>query len=266
MPRSRRALIGAALGATLLFLLGGSLLLVLFTARSVDQAPLDAPPTADSAELPSAAPEPLDPDASPPVTTAPPPPNVTDRFAEVDAALGELVGGNVAFNTPERMQLRESRTITLITSPQLDPEALGEKLRERIGGGDPITVEALQIAPLMEAQLEGAMAFEVKPLSPARQPVSRSAPTEWRWSITAQEGGTQALHLTISAIITVDGERFPRSLNVLDRVIEVDVSAAQRLAMFVDGNWQWVMGTIIIPVVVWVWTNRKGAKRKRRST
>jgi hypothetical protein len=96
--------------------------------------------------------------------------------------------------------------------------------------------------------------------------VSRSAPTEWRWSITAQEGGTQALHLTISAIITVDGERFPRSLNVLDRVIEVDVSAAQRLAMFVDGNWQWVMGTIIIPVVVWVWTNRKGAKRKRRST
>ena len=193
----------------------------------------------------------------------PPDPRIRDRFDEVDAALGELVSGNVAFNTPERMRFHESRTITLIASPAMNEESLGEELRERIGGRDPISVEALQIAPLMEARLDGAPAFEVVLLTPGRQPVGRAAPTEWRWSVRADEAGTQTLHLTMNAIVTVDGERFPRSLNVLDRTIEVEITAVQQLGMFVESNWQWVAGTIVIPLGVWWWTNRK--KRRRRS-
>jgi hypothetical protein len=188
---------------------------------------------------------------------------IRDQFDKVDAVLGELVSGNVAFNTPERMGFRESRTITLIASPEMNQESLGARLRERIGGGDPISVEALQIAPLMEARLEGASAFEVIPLTPGRQPVGRAAPTEWRWNVRANEAGTQTLHLTIDAIVTVDGERFPRSLNVLDRRIEVEITAVQQFGMFVESNWQWVAGTIVIPLGVWWWTNRK--KRRVRS-
>ena len=182
----------------------------------------------------------------------------------MDAALEDLVSGNVAFNTPQRMQFRESRTIALIASPKLDATALSEELRQRIGGDDPIAVEALQIAPLMEAQLAGAPAFEVAPLTPTRQPVSRAAPTEWRWNVTANETGTQTLHLTINAIVTVDGERFPRSLNVLDRDIEVEITTMQLVGMFVGENWQWLAGTIVIPLALWLWTNRKGSTRKRR--
>jgi hypothetical protein len=204
-----------------------------------------------------------DPSSVPPAV-APPTPDLKDRFDEVDAALRELVSGNIAFNTPERMQFRESRTIALIASPKLDAAALAGELRERIGGDDPIAAEALQIAPLMEVRLEGAPAFEVVPLTPPRQPVSRAAPTEWRWNVTANETGKQTLHLTINAIVTVDGERFPRSLNVLDRDIEVDITAMQRLGMFVGNNWQWLAGTIVIPLALWLWTNRKGTQRKRR--
>jgi hypothetical protein len=191
---------------------------------------------------------------------------IKDRFDEVDEALAALVKGSIAFNTPDRMQFRESRTIALLASPRLEVAALGEELRERIGGDDPIAVEALQIAPLMEAQLEGAPGFEVTPLTPVRQPVSRAAPTEWRWTVRANEAGRQTLHLTINAIVTVDGERFPRSLNVLNREIEVDITASQRAGMFVEANWQWLAGTIVIPLLLFWWTNRKGRGGKREGS
>jgi hypothetical protein len=156
------------------------------------------------------------------------------------------VVGNVAFNAPERMGFGESRIIALVASPKMDAATLSSELRGRIGGVDPIEVQKLQVAPLMEAQLEGAPAFEITALTPARQPVSRATPTEWRWNARARESGTHALHLTINAIITVDGERFPRSLDVLNREIEVEITAPQRIALFVQANWQWLAGTIVI--------------------
>ena len=189
-----------------------------------------------------------------------------DRFDEVDAALGDLVRGHIAFNSPDRMTFRERRTVTLLASPEMEASALSVELRDRIGGGQPIEVEAVQVAPLMEAQLLGAPAFEVTALTPVRQPVSRAMPTEWRWDVQANQTGTQTLHLTMNAVVTVEGERFPRSIAVLNREIVVEITTAQRLAGFVERNWQWLAGTIAIPLVVWYWTSRRttrgGGSRK----
>lgn len=190
---------------------------------------------------------------------------IADRFAEVDAALGELVQGRIAFNTPERMSYGESRPVGLVASPTMDAGTLSKELRNRIGGADPVEIATLQIAPLMEARLEGAPSFEVTDLTPVQQPVSGSAPTEWRWTVRAAETGRHQLHLTINAIITVAGERYPRSLDVLNRDIEVDISAGRRIGMFVATNWQWLLGTIFIPLGLWLWNQEHKKKRKRHS-
>jgi hypothetical protein len=186
-----------------------------------------------------------------------------DRFAEVDEALAALVTGRVAFNTPDRMRFGETRAVVLVASPELDASTLTTELRTRIGGADPIAVDTLQISPLMEAQLEGAPAFAVTPLTPLRQPVSRASPTEWRWSVRATETGTHALHLTINAVITIAGEAYPRSLDVFDRSIRVDITSSQRIGMFFENNWQWLLGTIAIPLGVWLWSQRKKATEKK---
>ena len=187
-----------------------------------------------------------------------------DRFAEVDEELGRLVTGHVAFNTPDAMRFGETRAVALVASPELDPSTLSKELRTRIGGNDAIAVDTLQIAPVMEAQLEGASAFAITPLTPLRQPVSRASATEWRWSVRANETGTHALHLTINAVITVAGEAYPRSIDVFDRTIRVDISSSQRIAMFFENNWQWLLGTIAIPLAVWFWSQRKKEKKPRR--
>ncbi len=221
--------------------------------KTVPPAPPTRPATAADGSAPPLRPAP-----------APRPEGLRDRFDDVDAALGELVRGHVAFNTPERMQYRERRTVTLFASPQMDAATLSEELRERIGSGEAVQVEALQVAPLMEAHLEGAPAFEVTALTPGRQPVSRSTPTEWRWDVRASETGTQTLHLTMNAVVTIDGERFPRSLGVLDRDIEVEITATQQVGLFVARNWQWLAGTIVVPLTVWLWSHRNSRRRRGR--
>jgi len=189
---------------------------------------------------------------------------IAARFDEVDAALGELVQGRIAFNTPERMQYGDSRSIALVASPAMDADTLSAELRRRIGSADPIEIASLQIAPLMEARLEGAPAFEIAALTPVQQPVSRSAPTEWRWTVRAAQTGRHQLHLTINAIITVAGERYPRSLDVLNRDIEVEITAGRRIGLFLGANWQWLLGTVVIPLAVWLWSQRRKHAHQRR--
>jgi len=58
-----------------------------------------------------------------------------------------LIAGNVAFNTPERMQLHESCTIALIASAQLEPSTLSSELRQRIGGNDPVAAQGCKSHP-----------------------------------------------------------------------------------------------------------------------
>lgn len=247
--------------ATVLVVAGVAILWLMTGARAVPPPPqTTAPPPADgSAGDPPPPPPP--PPPSPGVPIGRPGP-ITNRFDEVDDALQELIAGNVAFNTPERMQFHESRTIALIASAQLDPATLSQELRQRIGGNDPVAVQGMQIAPLMEAQLVGAPAFEIAALTPTRQPVSRSASTEWRWTVRAAETGRHSLNLTINAVVTVNNENFPRSLNVLNRDIDVYITAPQRVGMFLSGNWQWLVGTVVIPLAVWLWTNRRKQKRR----
>jgi hypothetical protein len=264
---TRRRMLLAALFA-LLSLAGASLLL--FPACG----PSSAPPVPQPAETapPRPAPPPEQPGSGGGGTgfgrggrAGQPPTPIVDRFAEVDAALGELVQGRIAFNTPERMSYGESRPVGLVASPAMDAGALSKELRDRIGGADAVEVATLQIGPLMEARLEGAPAFEVKELTPVQQPVSGSSPTEWRWTVRAAETGRHQLHLTINAIITVAGERYPRSLDVLNRDIEVDISAGRRIGMFVGANWQWLLGTVFIPLALWLWNQKHKKKRKRHS-
>lgn len=248
------------------FVVAAGIVGYLFPTLVVENAP--PPPETTTASRPPPPPSPsVTPDERPSPPSGGPaarPAPVTSRFDEVDEALQELIAGNVAFNTPGRMQFHESRTVALIASAQLDPSALSEELRQRIGGNDPVAVQGVQIAPLMEAQLVGAPAFEVMTLTPTRQPVSRAAPTEWRWTVRAAETGKHTLNLTINAVVTVDNERFPRSLNVLNRDIEVYITGPQRIEMFLSGNWQWLLGTIVIPLAVWLWSNRRKQRRRRK--
>jgi hypothetical protein len=110
----------------------------------------------------------------------------------------------------------------------------------------------------MEARLSGTN-FSILALAPEVQAVTWNEPTEWRWEVRPTEAGSQALHLTLTAILQIEGTDSTRAIRTLDRDITVQVTWPQRVGGFAAANWQWLWTTVAVPIALWVW----GKKRKK---
>jgi hypothetical protein len=183
--------------------------------------------------------------------TAPPPtetgstlPTLDPVFDEIDRALEAQPLASAAFNAPTELRIGDSAVIQLLLSlgkPISDLQAELTEIGEREGA-------RVRVAPLMEARLTGG-GFRIEALTPERQPVGRTTDTEWRWEVEGTEGGSQRLHLSLSALITVEGERTPRAVRTFDQEIEIRVTFRQRITGFIGDNWQWLWAALVVPLL-----------------
>ena len=167
-----------------------------------------------------------------------------DGSPSLDDVLEDLELVNVAFNAPRTMHLNDPVVIQLLLSggqtiEQLQEEltALGEQEGEQIRASD-----------AMEAQLTGA-GFDVAPVTPAVQLVSKEAVTEWKWEVEPIKTGERRLHLTLSALIDLDGKDRTYTVRTFERTLDVNVTFGERLETFVSHNWQWLWTALLIPIV-----------------
>lgn len=190
------------------------------------------------------------------VKTAVPPPSMEPQPSTapgtVDRILEKMPFGNIAFNTPTAMNLRDTVSIQLM----LSLDASVEELKKMIGGQGGKEGGYIQIADRMEARLSGSN-FTITAVTPEIQAVSRQMTTEWKWDIKPVNAGRQYLHLTLSALINVDGSATPRAIRTFDKTIEVEVSWRQKASMFFENNWQWIWAIFLAPLAGWLWKSRK---------
>jgi len=116
----------------------------------------------------------------------------------------------------------------------------------------------INVSDQMEARLTG-FGFAIQAVTPEIQAVSDKSTTEWKWDIKPAEPGLQRLHLTVSALLSIEGSRVPRAIRTFDRTIDVQVTSQERLSFFFTENWQWLWTAILIPIVGWLWGRRKKA-------
>ncbi len=178
----------------------------------------------------------------------------------IDNILDGLAQGRIVFNIPNSiMEVGQSSTIQLL----LDLAKPVEELEKMITESGVVESHEIKVSEIMEARLTGA-GFQITAITPEEQPISTQATTEWKWDIKAMEKGPQRLHLTLSAIIRLQGQKLTRSLRTFDKVIEVKVSWGKRISSFIGKNWQWLWAALIIPAVSWLWKRRQNAKKRRR--
>jgi hypothetical protein len=176
---------------------------------------------------------------------------------EISLILSGLPLARVAFNAPTELHKGESAEIQLLLSLTKVLPVLKDaltKVGERHGA-------MVRVTDVMEARLTGP-AFKIEAVTPERQLISQTDDTEWGWEIEPTRTGTQNLHLTLSALINVKGERLPRAVGVLEKPITVRVAWQERITGFVGGNWQWLWTTILVPLAALAWA----AWKRRRDT
>ena len=170
---------------------------------------------------------------------------------EIQAELGKLEPGRIRFNPKSRMTVGTGETVEvrIATSAAADLEV------GLAGGGEPKT-EPIKVGDVMAAKLRGA-GFDIKALSSGTQVVPQGnaadAYAQWTWRVTPTAGGSQQLILLVSVVIKVRGvDDTVRDLPVFRRTVEVDVDRVRAVKAFVAGNWQFLLTTLAIPLVLWL--------------
>lgn len=185
-------------------------------------------------------------------------------LSETDLVLERLSRANIAFNAPHRLRLGEQAVIHLRLSPSATPEAVREQLAAEVANPTVEIVTAeVAMANRMEARLTGT-GFQIEATSPAEQAVSFREPTAWQWQVVPAQKGPQALHLTLSVLLEVEGSATPRTVRTFQQTIMVVVTPGQYVAGFVKGNWQWMWTVCLAPVAVALWhrMRRKPARAR----
>ncbi len=176
---------------------------------------------------------------------------------EVDQKINELQEANIVFNSPSSAQKNKVVPISLILSASENIE----KLLQKLTGAEKESA-VVKFSKRMKAELigENKNAFEIVQITPTVQAVSSMQSTQWKWDVTPVESGRQYLHLTLTALITVDEKETEWSVKTFDKEIQVNVVIKDEIRNFVSENWKWVLGSLIFPLIVWYWKRRHSKK------
>ncbi|MCX7011184.1 MAG: hypothetical protein NTW86_01220 [Candidatus Sumerlaeota bacterium] len=171
----------------------------------------------------------------------------------VDGLLKTLDWGNIAFNAPESMVRNKPGMIHLLLSLNQSIDDLARQI-EAEGSKQGARI---QVSNRMEARLTGT-SFQIAAVNPETQAVTADAPTEWKWEVRPIASGKQMLHLTLTALLTLDGQPAPRTIRTFDKAIEVNVTLGQRASDLLSSQWEWLWMVLIAPMAAW------GVSRLRR--
>jgi hypothetical protein len=99
---------------------------------------------------------------------------------------------------------------------------------------------------------------------PEKQLVSNENVTQWKWQVESTRQGEHQLHLTLSAILDVNGKSGTYVIRTFDRNIKVKVTLGSRIRSFVFENWQWLWTTVLVPICSWLFY-KKWQKNKQKN-
>jgi len=163
----------------------------------------------------------------------------------VDKILAAMDSANIAFNSPRVINLHETTQIQLLLSLN---KSIKELVRAIDAAGDKEGAH-IKISNRMEARLSGPN-FQISEVTPEEQAIGSINTVEWKWEIKPMLEGSHNLHLTLSAIFSVDGSPTQIAIRTFDKKIEVEVTMGQLLSDFFKKNWTWAWTSLLIPIVV----------------
>jgi hypothetical protein len=190
--------------------------------------------------------------SSPDSQPLPPQPPTSFRPSEVERAVARMQRASISYNAPTDLHLGETVEIQLLLAPRRTVAQLKDELTaigERRG-------RQIKFSNRMEARLTGS-SFKIESIGSELRAVNPGTTTAWRWEVEPTEAGQHELHLTLSALLFVEGVSTPYEVETFDTEIKVNVTWFDRAGDFVSGNWTWLWSVILFPLGAWLVHNRR---------
>lgn len=128
-----------------------------------------------------------------------------------------------------------------------------------------VEVEDINVSPIMSANLiVSKNSFRIDTLSTEYQNISKRGYTEWAWNIIPLKGGNNLLKLNVKIRIKEDGESYYKDIVVFDKKINIKSNIKFSIITWISEYWQWLLVTILIPLIKWLYDEWKKRKEKNK--
>lgn len=177
----------------------------------------------------------------------------TDAEAERerDDILAQLYEASIAFDVPSFTWINSPVVGNLIISFDKTVDCLIDEIGTETASGERIQVSRIIVATMRSS------GFEITSITPERQALSLTRDTRWKWELKPIAEGSHTVRLSIVAVVIVDDYRTEHHLRTFTHEIEVEVSKRDRYSSWFYNNWQWIVSTLLIPIIIFCWRRRK---------
>jgi len=174
----------------------------------------------------------------------------------LDEEIEELSVGKILFNPPKIMKVGVIERIEVRISQNIN-----EDLTERLKGRGFPKVEEIIVGTVMKVKLSGDD-FRIESHSEEEQYIHSAGYTQWEWDVTPLKSGNRVIRLSVAVSVYLDkfGEK-TKNLPVMEKEIHIKVNISYSFFNFIKKYWQWIVGTII--ALLGLYLRFKKYKKKR---
>lgn len=184
------------------------------------------------------------------VDVDPPPPNASDARVELYQRLRDNRPPQGSFAPPEVMRVGDVATISFVL-PRPFVERLTREISGSSGASNAVTGEAT-VAVL------GGSRLQVTPYRNPTQSLFSEALPEWRFGLEATRAGSEEITLSVQIELSALSGASHRAIYDLASQVQIQSSLTRTILSFVQDNWQWIFGTLLVPLVAWLLRRRRG--------
>jgi len=174
---------------------------------------------------------------------------------DIPSEMERLVRGKIGYDIPDTMKVGNQYKTTVSISKSLNDSILFLNIDSSGFTTEEIKVSSKVKVSLIDPTLNKN--FDIVPLSTEEQLVDVTSNTIWLWNITPLRMGKNELLLRATVKVISDLGETPKDIPVFEKIITVQASPIFAIGQFLGDNWQWIAGTMIIPLLIWRYNKRK---------
>jgi hypothetical protein len=175
-------------------------------------------------------------------------------FNEIDERFKALNPGELVISAPKEMRVAVPERFVLRIAAANQTDGITSDLSTSAQ----TATSTVHVTPIMRATLDGA-GFTIQSTSKEEQVIGGGSYTEWSWLVTPTASGDRELVATVYAELDANRVKgFPKRWPV-----RVRANAGRSFSQFFGSNWQWLSSTLLIPLFLFFWQQRKKTARRK---